>query len=150
MRRLAVLGLLLLAVSPPARADDAPAVSLSDGRTGQIRFESVTPSGYFALARRDGLPKAVVVGTLRLPPGEAERVPAMVVAHGSAGVDEREQAWAERLIKAGIAAFVVDSFTPAQHPADRDRSESALDRGQRGRRRAPEDMTAFLQKAFAR
>ena len=112
MRRLAVLGLLLLAVSAPARADDAPAMSLSDGRTGQIRFESVTPSGYFALARRDGLPKAIVVGTLRLPSGAAERVPAMVVAHGSAGVDEREQAWAERLVKAGIAAFVVDSFTP--------------------------------------
>jgi hypothetical protein len=71
MRRLAVLGLPLLAVSAPVHADDAPAISLSDGRTGQIRFESVTPSGYFALARRDGLPKAVVVGTLRLPSGGA-------------------------------------------------------------------------------
>jgi dienelactone hydrolase len=36
----------------------------------------------------------------------------MVIAHGSAGVDTRETAWADRLGALGLATFVVDSFTP--------------------------------------
>ena len=37
----------------------------------------------------------------------------MVVAHGSAGVsDAREMRWAKDLVAMGMAAFVVDSFTP--------------------------------------
>ena len=97
---------------------------------GQIHFESRTPAGYFALARREASPAAVVVGTLRLPskdsPKDATdatgRVPAMVIAHGSAGVDVREMAWADRL---GTAAHVTgapllfllggrDDYTPAE------------------------------------
>jgi dienelactone hydrolase len=54
----------------------------------------------------------VVVGKLRLPSGATAPVGAMVIAHGSAGVAEREDWWAERLGKAGLATFVVDSFTP--------------------------------------
>ena len=98
----------------------APTATLADGRVGQIHFESRTPAGYFALARREASPTAVVVGTLRLPPKDspknatdaAGRVPAMVIAHGSAGVDVREMAWADRLGALGLATFVVDSFSP--------------------------------------
>jgi dienelactone hydrolase len=36
----------------------------------------------------------------------------MVIAHGSAGVETREGAWADRLNALGLATFVVDSFTP--------------------------------------
>src|SRR5229473_2369546 len=90
----------------------AAVATLADGRVGQIHFESRTPAGYFALARREAAPSAVVVGTLRLPKDAAGRVPAMVIAHGSAGVDAREAAWADRLGALGLATFVVDSFTP--------------------------------------
>jgi dienelactone hydrolase len=97
---------------PPASADEAPVASLSDGRSGKIYYESVTPSGYFALIKRDA-PKTVVFGTLRLPDSPAGRVPAVIVAHGSAGVtDDREFWWAKQLAGSGVAAFVVDSFTP--------------------------------------
>jgi hypothetical protein len=44
-----------------------PVGTLADGRVGQIHFESRTPAGYFALARREASPPAVVVGALRLP-----------------------------------------------------------------------------------
>jgi len=54
----------------------------------------------------------VVFGTLRLPPPSASRVPAMVIAHGSAGVDQREGWWADTLTGLGMATFMVDSFTP--------------------------------------
>ena len=70
------------------------------------------------------MPKATIAGTLRLPAG-ADRVAAMVVAHGSAGVsEEREGWWAERLGEAGFATFVVDSFGP------RGVRQTATDQGQ--------------------
>lgn len=89
-----------------------PVGTLADGRAGEIHFESRTPAGYFALARREASPRVVIVGTLRLPKDAAGRVPAMVIAHGSGGVDTREAAWADRLGALGLATFVVDSFTP--------------------------------------
>ena len=101
----------LLVVAASARGE-TPAASLEDGRTGKIYFESWTPAGVGALARRDLGPKTVVFGTLRLPKQSAGRAPAMVIAHGSSGVDTREDEWADRLGKLGMATFVVDSFTP--------------------------------------
>jgi dienelactone hydrolase len=90
----------------------APVGDLADGRVGRIHFESRTPAGYFALVRRAPSPAVVIVGTLRLPKDAVGRVPAMVIAHGSAGVDTREAEWADRLGAWGLATFVVDSFTP--------------------------------------
>src|SRR5215470_19227847 len=101
----------LLVVAASARGETL-AASLEDGRTGKIYFESWTPAGVGALARRDLGPKTVVFGTLRLPKQAAGRAPAMVIAHGSSGVDTREDEWADRLGKLGMATFVVDSFTP--------------------------------------
>src|SRR5215510_10812737 len=94
----------LLAPAAPVRGEE-PAVSLEDGRAGKIHFESRTPAGYIALARRDLGPKTVVFGALRLPKDTAGRTPAMVIAHGSAGVDTREGEWADRLGKLGMATF---------------------------------------------
>jgi dienelactone hydrolase len=113
--RIGAVGLLALVLPlgalPDAGAQEA-VTSLADGRAGKIHFASQTPAGYFALARRESNPKVVVFGTLRLPPPSAGRVPAMVIAHGSAGVDQRESWWAETLTKLGMATFVVDSFNP--------------------------------------
>jgi dienelactone hydrolase len=97
-RRLVLAALALLA-GAAARADD------------RISFDSVTPASYFALARGQTT-KVTVFGTLRLPAG-SDRVPAIVIAHGSAGVAvEREFWWADQLVKLGVAGFVVDSFAP--------------------------------------
>ena len=78
-------------------AGSLPVGTLADGRAGEIHFERRPPAGYFALARREASPRVVVVGTLRLPKDAAGRVPAMVIAPGSGGVDTREAAWADRL-----------------------------------------------------
>lgn len=115
-----LLGLLSIAVlivaglaGSPALADEAPVASLADGRGGKIHFESVTPTGYFQLVRREALPKTVVFGTLQLPEASTGRVPAMVIAHGSGGVSSmREIWWSRQFANAGIAAFIVDSFEP--------------------------------------
>jgi dienelactone hydrolase len=115
MRRhpvLAVLACLVGAAAPQAQ-EAAPAADLADGRTGKIHFESLTPTGYFQLARSEATRKTVVFGTLVLPEQAAGRVPAMVVAHGSGGVSTaREFWWAGKLTAMGVAAFVVDSFAP--------------------------------------
>jgi len=119
----AALGLVGGLPGGAAGQGSAPVATLADGRVGQIHFESRTPAGYFALARREAAPSAVVVGTLRLPKDAAGRGPAMVIAHGSGGVDVREAAWADRLGALGLATFVVDSFTP------RNIRETATDQG---------------------
>lgn len=118
-----ILG-LALAATGSARAQ-APVGTLADGRSGKIHFESLTPTGHFQLVRHQATQKAVVFGTLKLPEKAAGRVPAMVIAHGSSGITEaRELQWADRLNDLGIAAFIVDSFTP------RDIKETASDQRQ--------------------
>jgi dienelactone hydrolase len=110
-RWLVVTGLLLLAAGPALAADPPPVADLADGRVGAVRFASVTPTGYFQLARRQATAPATIAGTLRLPAGASERVSAVVISHGSSGVTEdREGWWAARLSEAGFATFVVDSF----------------------------------------
>lgn len=101
----------MLVLVGAARAE--PAQTLADGRAGKIEFQSLTPATVTAFVRRTpDLPRTTVFGTLSLPDG-AGPFPAMVIAHGSGGVtDAREFAWARRLAGIGVAAFIVDSFTP--------------------------------------
>jgi dienelactone hydrolase len=106
------LSLLILLVAGTAIAADPPVADLADGRTGKIYFESITPTGFIQLAKRQATQKTVIFGTLRVPKKAAGPVPAMVIAHGSAGVAERESWWADHLNDIGVAAFIVDSFTP--------------------------------------
>ena len=54
----------------------------------------------------------MIFGTLQMPKKATGPVPAMVIAHGSAGVADRESWWADHLNDIGVAAFIVDSFTP--------------------------------------
>ena len=113
MRALATrLSLSILLVAGAAMAADPPVPDLADGRTGKIYFESVTPAGFFQLAKGQATQKTVIFGTLRIPRRATGPVPAMVIAHGSGGVAERESWWADHLDDIGVAAFIVDSFTP--------------------------------------
>jgi dienelactone hydrolase len=113
MRAIGVrLSLLLLLVAGSATAADPPVQDLADGRTGKIYFESITPTGFFQLARRQATQKTVIFGTLHIPKKATSPVPAMVIAHGSMGVTDREPWWADHLNDIGVAAFIVDSFTP--------------------------------------
>lgn len=79
-RILAVLGLIFWAeVSAGAADDKIPAQNLADGRSGLIYFESLTPSEYFQLARKETTRKSVIVGTLLLPAAAPGRSAAFVV-----------------------------------------------------------------------
>jgi dienelactone hydrolase len=109
---LLALGVLLLA-TPASAQDGTPVGDLADGRSGKIHFESLTPAGYFQLARKETTQKTVVFGELALPPNTTGRIPAIVISHGSGGAsEEREGRWAGILRAQGLATFIVDTFTP--------------------------------------
>src|SRR5688500_7137641 len=86
---------------------------LAAGQTGTIYFLSVTPRNRWQLARRKYDPAPVVIsGILFMPKAVTGKIPAMVIAPGSGGVGKKDlERWAPLFTNAGIAAFVVDSFT---------------------------------------
>jgi dienelactone hydrolase len=83
-------------------------------QTGKIPFDSVTPKNRYELASATYDPKpAAIWGTLGLPAGGHAPYPAMVLAHGSGGIEQKEwERWVPLLNQMGVATFVVDSFTP--------------------------------------
>ncbi|MGZ5873799.1 MAG: dienelactone hydrolase family protein [Bradyrhizobium sp.] len=64
----------------------------------------------FLLGKKDGKP-ALIAGELRIPKPGTERLPAVILVHGSGGVGFNSGMWAGELNKAGFATFVTDSFT---------------------------------------
>jgi dienelactone hydrolase len=76
-----------------------------------IRSATFSGQDFLRGDRRAGR-EAVLAGELRLPLGStaAERVPAVVLVHGSGGISGSLDLWARELNAAGIAAFVLDSF----------------------------------------
>jgi dienelactone hydrolase len=64
----------------------------------------------FLSGARDGL-EVVIAGELRIPKPGTERLPAVVLMHGSGGIGRNAVDWAEMINRMGIATFLVDSFT---------------------------------------
>jgi dienelactone hydrolase len=75
-----------------------------------IPLQSRTLTGEEFL-RGDGQGRDVsLAGELRLPPGATEKVPAVVLVHGSGGISGAADLWARELNGIGIATFILDSF----------------------------------------
>lgn len=56
-------------------------------------------------------PEVLLGGELRLPLGATGPVPAVILIHGSGGIGAGPDMWAHILNEAGIAAFILDSFS---------------------------------------
>ena len=52
-----------------------------------------------------------IAGQLRFPQGADGRLPAVILQHGSAGSNARDELWAKTFNEMGIASFLVDSFS---------------------------------------
>jgi dienelactone hydrolase len=89
-----MLLVLLLAGCLPQQVRD-----LSGGQTGSIAYRSL-------------MEEVTLNGVLRLPEQPAGRVPAVVIAHGTGGIDGRGASWAAFLLKHGIASLEIDYFGP--------------------------------------
>ena len=96
MRYLIVLACLLIAVA--------------EALATEVTFPGAVAEGYPKVAE--------VTGYLVFPTGEAKgQVPAVVVLHGSGGIDGRGEFHAKALNAAGIATLVVFMFIGAIGPA---------------------------------
>jgi dienelactone hydrolase len=98
----ALFGVLCVAVPERARA--------------QVRFElrpfeTVTlTTRQFLSGETDGKP-AMLAGELRFPTTGTERLPAVILIHGSGGVNSSHERWVQELSGIGVATFLVDSFS---------------------------------------
>jgi dienelactone hydrolase len=81
---------------------------------GRIEFASVTPNSMFDLARerRQIWKRQGVWGDLNFPEGSAGKVPAIVLMHGSGGIEASMSQWVNAFNEIGVATFVVSSFAP--------------------------------------
>jgi dienelactone hydrolase len=74
-------------------------------------LQTVTLTGeQFLTGAKDGKP-ATVSGELRIPRLGTDRLPAVILVHGSGGVGANVDRWAQELTGIGVAAFVLDTFT---------------------------------------
>jgi len=54
---------------------------------------------------------ATLAGELRIPKPGSDRLPAVILIHGAAGVTFNVDAWAKEITSLGVAAFILDSFS---------------------------------------
>lgn len=73
-------------------------------------FESMTMTGDAFLRGEPGKP-VVVAGELRIPRPGTDKLPAVIVAHASGGINAGIDRWAQELNTIGVAVFLVDSFS---------------------------------------
>lgn len=105
------IGLIFLAACTAAPA----LTNLRNFGAGAFWFETYQDLSWAEILqnRLAGKPKLKVRAELMLPGGASGRVPAMIIMHGSGGLrQEREYRYARELNKEGIAAVVLDSFSP--------------------------------------
>jgi len=53
----------------------------------------------------------IIAGELRLPGLPASPLPAVVLLHGSGGINPGVERWSQELNSMGVATFILDSFT---------------------------------------
>lgn len=59
---------------------------------------------------QDGTP-ATIAGELRIPKPGTDRLPAVILVHGSAGIGAHNDRWAQELNSIGVATFVLDGYS---------------------------------------
>jgi dienelactone hydrolase len=88
-----------------------PFTTLTASPIGRIDFRTTTPTiPEFLQGVRIGATDRIW-GDLEFPRGDAERSAAVVLVRGSGGVGVFDSRWAFELRRAGLATFVLDSFT---------------------------------------
>lgn len=89
----------------------ARAQSQLAGRIEILPVPSKTLTGQEFLQGNAAGKEVMLGGELRLPVGAPAKVAAVILVHGSGGVGSGVDAWARTLNEAGIAAFILDTFS---------------------------------------
>ncbi len=75
-------------------------------------FQSMTLSDeQFLMGEKNGTP-VTLTGVLRLPKPGNDRLPAVILVHGSGGITSYVTDWEQDLNALGVATFIIDCFTP--------------------------------------
>lgn len=64
----------------------------------------------FLTGERNGKP-AVLAGELRIPRPGTDRLPAVILVHGSGGLSASHDRWAQEINSVGVATFILDVFS---------------------------------------
>lgn len=109
-----IVTILLALASSATFASDQVKTTLAATDYGKIYFNSVEKNvTYPQMYKHTAALDMPIWGELRFPPNmKADKVPVMVVMHGSGGIDKRIYDWVDFFNNMGVATFMVDSFTP--------------------------------------
>jgi dienelactone hydrolase len=89
----------------------APITSAQVARTELHAISTLTLSdGQFLTGDKNGTP-VTITGALRIPRLGTDRLPAVILVHGSGGIGANVDGWSQELNSIGLATFVTDSFT---------------------------------------
>ncbi len=116
-RIIAASALLYAALAAAGIAQAAPVTDLSQGQTGVIEFDSITPTNIYTFVTKQASPTVTLTATLTLPDGVSGKVPAMILAHHCGGITTSVTNLATMLNGIGIATFIPDSFKPRGYPS---------------------------------
>jgi dienelactone hydrolase len=89
----------------------APNSSAQVARTELHAIPTVTLSDQQFLTGDKNGKLVTIAGALRIPHLGTDRLPAVILVHGSGGVGGNVDRWSQELNSIGIATFIIDSFT---------------------------------------
>jgi len=97
-----VLGVLLAGMPGP---------SYAQMRWEMRPIETVTLSDQQFLTGDENGKLATLAGELRIPKPGTDKLPVVILLHGSAGIGSNHDQWAQELNAIGVATFLLDSFS---------------------------------------
>ena len=74
-------------------------------------IQTQTPTEQEFLTGKTDAKPATISGELRIPRAGTDRLPAVILLHGSGGPSGQQDNWAREFGTLGVATFIVDSFT---------------------------------------
>lgn len=101
---------LSLGVTALALLSAAPANAQNFVRMEMIPIPTVTLSTQQILSGETAGKPAIIAGQLRIPKAGTDKLPAIIMVHGSGGLSASADQWARELNSIGVAVFVLDSF----------------------------------------
>jgi dienelactone hydrolase len=109
-RKLSVAAVILgLAFAQSATADPSQRDVAARNEIRPIETLTLTDQ-QFLTGDKNGKPTSIA-GLLSLPQGTSGKIPAVVLLHGSGGINGGNELWAKHFNEMGIAAYLLDSFT---------------------------------------
>jgi dienelactone hydrolase len=103
--------LVRLCISFAAVLVSAPSIAQSFQRMEVRTLESMTLSGEQFLTGDTAGKRVTLAGELRIPRLGNDRLPAVILVHGSGGVNVSHDRWAQDINSIGVATFIVDTFS---------------------------------------